>query len=265
MDVGQRIQLLRVKYNMTQKDLSEKIKVSVVSVGGWECGSRYPSAEAIVALAQVFNTTTDYLLGVSINQHRDEELLSQQELALVSNYRLLDKYGRQAVDAICHIECLRIKSAHKNKTISLRNIGIKASTRYIPKYITPSAAGFSAPLDGDDFEMILADDAVPSDADFAVRIQGDSMNPYICDGDTVYVKRCSELSIGDIGIFCVDGAMYCKQYYIDSENNLILLSANEKLKHTNIIINQNNISDVKCYGKVIIDDRVDIPSYIYSE
>lgn len=89
-----------------------------------------------------------------------------------------------------------------------------------------SAAGYSVPLDGDDFKMILVDENVPSDADSAVDIQGNSMYPYIQDGDTVYVKKDCELSIGDVGIFCVDGAMYCKQYYINEESNLTLVSGN---------------------------------------
>ena len=37
--------------------------------------------------------------------------------------------------------------------------------------------------------MILVDENVPDDADFAVGIQGNSMSPYIHDGDTVYVIK----------------------------------------------------------------------------
>mgnify|MGYP000706428936 CR=1 FL=1 len=74
--------------------------------------------------------------------------------------------------------------------------------------------------------MILVDSSVPEEADYAVYIQGNSMYPYIHDGDMVYVKKDAELSVGDVGIFCVDGAMYCKQYYLDDNNNLVLVSAN---------------------------------------
>ncbi len=52
-------------------------------------------------------------------------------------------------------------------------------------------------------------------ADFAVRIQGDSMEPYIHDESVVYVNR-DPLADGDVGIFCVDGAMLCKQYHRDT-------------------------------------------------
>ena len=118
------------------------------------------------------------------------------------------------------------------------------------------------PLDGDDFEMILVDDDVPNDADFAVCIQGDSMCPYIKDGDTVYVRRDCELNSGDVGIFCVDGAMYCKQYYIDNNRNVTLVSANPKLRGTNVYIGTDSGASVECYGKVLLDSQIAIPDYI---
>ena len=139
----------------------------------------------------------------------------------------------------------------------------KSPARYIPRYSTPSAAGYSVPLDGDDFEMILVDDSVPSDADFAVGIQGNSMYPYIHDGDTVYVKKDCDLSVGDVGIFCVDGAMYCKQYYIDADRNLTLVSANPRLRNTNVYLSSEGSSEFRCYGKVLLECRIELPDYLF--
>ena len=112
--------------------------------------------------------------------------------------------------------------------------------------------------------MILVDDSVPSDADFAVGIQGNSMYPYIHDGDTVFVKKDCELEIGDVGIFCVDGAMYCKQYYVDEYHNLILVSANPRLKNTNVFVANDSDTEVQCYGKVLLDSRIALPDYLFN-
>lgn len=266
MKLCERIHSLRLNSNMTQKELSELINVSVVSVGGWENGTRKPSAEAIISLSQVFNVTTDYLLGVMVEPEKDSFLLSQSEKTLLSNYRILDKHGRKAVDTISIIEKSRVESEKKCKQITVSNVAPinKRSARYIPRYTTPAAAGSSIPLDGDDFEMILVDDTIPYEADFAVGIQGNSMYPYISDGDTVYVKQCTDISVGEVGIFCVDGAMYCKQYFLDDERNLYLLSANPRLKHTNVFVGADSGSDVRCYGKVLLG-RIELPDYIYDE
>ena len=255
MKFNERLQSLRIKSDMTQKELGNAIGVSVVSIGGWENGTRKPSAEAIISLSKVFHVTTDYLLGVIANPEKDTSLLSKGEKTLLNNYRLLDSHGKRAVDALCLIEKSRVES--EDNLYKSCN-----SARYIPRYTTPAAAGSSIPLDGNEFEMVLVDDTTPIDADFAVGIQGNSMYPYISDGDTVYVKRCSELSIGDIGIFCVDGEMYCKQYYLDEEENLILLSVNPRQRHTNVFVKSDSGVNVRCYGKVLLGYRVNLPDYI---
>lgn len=263
MELCDRIKSLRIKNSMTQKELGTYLKVSEVSIRNWETGIKNPSMLAVVAMAKVFNVTTDYLLGVSIEPEKDNLLLNQQEITLLSNYRVLDKYGRKAVDTLCVLEKSRVEAERKPKPkAEIISFETKPS-RYIPRYTTPSAAGYSVPLDGDDFEMILVDDNVPTDADFAVGIQGNSMYPYIKDGDTVYVKKDCELSIGDIGIFCVDGAMYCKQYFVDGDRNLILVSANPRLRNTNVFIRADSEASVRCYGKVLLDYKIDLPSYIY--
>ena len=262
MELGERIKALRIEKQLTQKKLGKYLGVSEVSVRCWENGTKSPSMNAIILLANLFNVTTDYLLGVAVDENKDNHLLSQQETALLSNYRILDKYGRKVVDAICILEKTRVESeiTKQGHRMSMQT-SEKSPNRYIPRYTTPSAAGYSAPLSGNDFEMILADNSVPYDADFAVRIQGNSMHPYIHDGDTVYVKKDCELSIGDVGIFCVDGAMYCKQYYIDKERNLTLVSANPRLSHTNVFVGSDSGSDVRCCGKVLLEQKIPLPDY----
>lgn len=261
MEVHDRIKGLRIHRAMTQKDFSNALGVSVVSIQNWENGNKKPSMSAIVSIAKFFGVTTDYLLGIAPNKEADFSLLSQTEQKLLSDYRSLDKYGKNAVIAICAVEKNRMVSEKRQENIVDITIKESAPSRYIPRYTTPSAAGSSVPLDGDDFEMILVDDSVPYNADFAVGIQGNSMLPYIHDGDTVYVKRDCELNIGDVGIFCVDGAMYCKQYFIDKERNLTLVSANPRLKHTNVYVGADSGASVQCYGKVLLGFRVQLPDY----
>lgn len=265
MKISDRIKGLRIKNSMTQKELAATLGISVVSIQCWENGTKNPSMAAIISIATRFGVSTDYLLGVSCNQSADAALLSIPEKKLIDDYRSLDTYGKKAVDSICAVEKARVRSAvttakPKSKIVQISDVDTTPQ-RYIPRYTTPSAAGSSVPLDGEDFEMILADDSVPYDADFAVGIQGNSMFPYIHDGDTVYVKRNCELQIGDVGIFCVDGAMYCKQYYVDENRNLTLVSANPRLQHTNVRVSTECDSKVVCYGKVLLGKKIPLPDY----
>lgn len=251
MKLCDRIQMLRIKHDMTQKELSAKINVSMVSINGWERGTRKPSADAIVSLSQVFGVSTDFLLGMPEKSDTDNLFpITREEQRLLSDFRSLDSCGKKIVSTVCSME-----KSHIPQSVVLpqqQKPHIHSSARYIPKYITPSAAGLSAPLDGDDFTMVLVDDSVPDIADFAVTIQGTSMEPYIKDGDVVYVQRTTSLSNGEVGIFCVNGAMYCKQYYVDDNGDLELVSANENQKHTNLHISKENNDSVVCYGRVLL-------------
>ena len=108
--------------------------------------------------------------------------------------------------------------------------------------------------------MILVDNSVPSDADFAVRIQGDSMEPYISDGSMVFVNKDAEITNGDVGIFCVDGAMYCKQFFKDTDGNVYLLSANPNRTNANVFLSADCGSEFRSSGKVIMES-IPLPDY----
>lgn len=267
MEFGQRLKNLRLEGGFTQQDLASAIGVSVMAVRNWERGVRKPAMDAIVALGKTLNISADILLGISLsNQPKSSLVLSPTEKKLLTNYQSLDSYGKKAVETICLLEKERVNAAIKKPAPKVINFeAAKSRERFIPRYTTPSAAGFNVPLDGDDFEMLLVDDDVPSDADYAVDIQGNSMSPYIHDGDMVYVKKCEELSIGDVGIFCVDGAMYCKQYYINDEGNLTLVSANPELKRTNIFLSADSGSSVRLCGKVLLNQRIELPDYLFED
>lgn len=267
MEFGQRLKNLRLKQKKTQQDLASSVGVSVVAVRNWEHGSKKPSMDTLIALGTALNTSIDDLLGIAGCFQPAGVILSPTEKNLLDNYQALDQHGRRAVDAICAIEKERMDALLKAslpKVINIRET-VKVRERYVPHYTTPSAAGFNVPLDGADFEMMLVDETVPEDADYAVDIDGSSMEPYIHDGDMVFVKKDTDLMIGDVGIFCVDGAMYCKQYFIDDDGNLILVSANPALRHTNVFVPVDSGSSVTTCGKVLLDCKVELPDYLFDE
>lgn len=257
MELFDKIRALRLSQEMTQKELGQKLQVSEVSVRNWETGVKKPSIGAIIALSKLFDVSTDYILGVDYNTDFHPIYIDKQEKKLLNHYRQLDSHGKKVVDTICMLESSRIESQTKDI------IELNASQRHIPLYYTPAAAGKSVPVENNDYELIVVDCNTPADADFAVKIQGNSMSPYIQDGEIVYIKKDCELTIGDVGIFCINGITYCKQYYIDKDNNLILVSLNPALRDTNIIINANDDSaTIRCYGKVLLGYKIKIPEYI---
>ena len=76
--------------------------------------------------------------------------------------------------------------------------------------------------------------------DFAIGVNGDSMEPTYNDGDTLLIKKQSDINIGEIGIFMINGEAFVKEL-----GDGVLISHNKKYK--DIHINDSVI----CLGKVI--------------
>lgn len=60
-----RLQLLRKQAGLQQKELAAEIGMSANAISMMETGNRETSFEKLVALAEFFHVSTDYLLGVS--------------------------------------------------------------------------------------------------------------------------------------------------------------------------------------------------------
>jgi len=65
MKFSERLKQLRINNKLTQEELAQKIGLSRHAVTGYENGKREPSIKTILALSELFECSTDYLLGVS--------------------------------------------------------------------------------------------------------------------------------------------------------------------------------------------------------
>lgn len=161
----------------------------------------------------------------------------------LAKWRALDAPGRALTELVMDHELARVRDAAATAA---------ATQRIIPLYLTPAAAGYASPALGADYEEY----AVPLDspADFAVRIAGDSMAPWIEDGSTVLVRR-SPIEVGDVGLFFVDGDMKCKQYLRDVYGTVYLLSLNPLRRDANMTIPADSGVTLCCFGKVLLDRK----------
>lgn len=61
-EIGDKISILRTRAHMTQAAFAERMDVSRQTVSKWELGSALPEPEKIVAISELFQVSTDYLL-----------------------------------------------------------------------------------------------------------------------------------------------------------------------------------------------------------
>ena len=62
MTLGQKLQTLRTDAAMSQEDLADRLGVSRQAVSKWELDKTVPDVKYIVALSELFQVSTDYLL-----------------------------------------------------------------------------------------------------------------------------------------------------------------------------------------------------------
>ena len=60
-----RLKTLRKSHNLTQTDIAMKLEIAKSTVAGYEKGFRKPKIKTVNQLAEIFNTSTDYLLGLT--------------------------------------------------------------------------------------------------------------------------------------------------------------------------------------------------------
>ena len=77
------------------------------------------------------------------------------------------------------------------------------------------------------------------------------MAPYIADGSVAYVNR-DPLKAGDVGIFCVDGDVFCKQYYKDPAGIVYLFSLNRARADADVVLPSSGGRSLVCFGRGIL-------------
>ena len=60
---AENLKLWRTSQGLSQKELADEINVSFQTISHWETGYAVPNIEQFIALADIFNTTIDELVG----------------------------------------------------------------------------------------------------------------------------------------------------------------------------------------------------------
>lgn len=241
MAFGERLRQRREELGISRTELADRLGVSRSAVGNYETGVSAPKEEVLLRLFDALHVDPNYLYRDSFRAVGFS--CSDEEKRLLEKYRGLSMTGRRTVHAL-------VDSLSQWQT-ELQSEQPATEPRLIPLYFSPAAAGYAAPAFGEDYELISVAGDVPPGAELAVRIQGDSMEPLITDGSVVYVNH-DPLQNGDVGIFCVDGDMLCKQYYKDPLGMVYLFSLNRRRADADVIFSRGSGRSLTCFGRVIM-------------
>ena len=191
MSVGQRLRQRRMELNMTQTELARRLGVTPAVVSNYESGQNPVRSELLEKLIQVLDVEPNVLFQ-DIYQGAGFPV-SGEERRLVERYRGLTTVGRQTLQSVA--EALEAYQA---------DLDLPApEVRQIPLYRCPAAAGFAAPVFGEDFDYIEVTGDVPRGAEFAVSptsgtapLSTSTATPWPAGtwGSSVWTVRCSASS-----------------------------------------------------------------------
>ncbi|MBW2084413.1 MAG: helix-turn-helix transcriptional regulator [Deltaproteobacteria bacterium] len=68
----ERLKLLRIEKGLTQEQLGKMVNLAQQTISHYEKGALQPDLKSLVEFAKIFQTTTDYLLGVTNDRYKPE-------------------------------------------------------------------------------------------------------------------------------------------------------------------------------------------------
>ena len=255
MDYIERIKEIKSQRKITNDKLSEMTGIPLGTLSKIMAGiSDSPKLSNIVAIADALGCTLDYIVS-GTPENNNNFTLTAKEMDFIELYRGLDTHSREVVEmvarkeserngAIASIQAEKQKSTQKSaKILPTLNSSKGLGKRTVLLYDLAVSAGTGVYLDDTDTtEISIPDNEKTRIADFALRINGNSMEPKYHDGDIVLVEDTDSVEVGELGIFVLDGNGYFKMFGGDR-----LISLNDD--YGDILL--HGYSEVVCCGRVV--------------
>ena len=255
MTLTEKLNILMDERGMTRGTLAERTGIPYNTiVGFYTKGYRNMKLSTLKRIGAFFGISLDILCDDTCT------LDGREQSRTVRQYQTLNRANQAVVDLL--VDSLAqlqqpesAQAAHDAPAAQEAQAADGGQTAYIREFLSPAAAGSASPVLNEDYVLAIRTPDIPAAADYAVRIAGNSMEPFIHDGARVYVSRTNELAAGDVGIFFVDGDMKCKQFFRDDAGNIRLLSLNRACRDTDMYIPASSGITVFCFGRVLLERR----------
>jgi len=249
MGIGYRIKEARENQGLTQIELGKIIGVTGSAITNYENETSHPKEAIMYKLIEALKVDANYLFQDCVKLPKEANDITLSEYDHIKKYRSLDSHGQETVSYILDREAERVAALREQKEyIDNLNIFAQKNNTSTPKmrlinyyYCLASAGTGQIIFDMPPTKRIEIPD-IPKykKADYAIGVNGKSMEPVYYDGDMLLVEMTESIEVGEIGIFSVDNECYVKKL---GENELISLNPD----YNNIPLNET----AHCMGKVI--------------
>ena len=237
---------MRKKSGMSLEEISVQSGIPKGTLAKITSGiTKAPPLETMRKLVYSMGYTLDDLdRGLERSEH-----FSKEEKTHIQKYRLLDPYGKEAVDGVLDVEsrrCEAIRAAALHKERKEMEISQELQDNVI--YLRFSVPGYSMPMSAgtgqeagqeypENYQLVREP---PRGTSYIATVSGNSMEPTYHDGDLLFIHACEEIAVGQVGVFYMDGKQWVKE-----------LGAEVLLSHYPDYPPRTITEDIRCQGLVL--------------
>ena len=251
MSFGESLTKIRQSKGISRKEFAEQLGIPYTTLRNYETGQREPGHKLLIKMALLLSVSVDNLIGRKLEptMQKDGQATLQEMENLVKKYRLLDPYGKEAVDGVLDVEsrrCEAIRAAALHKERKEMEISQELQDNVI--YLRFSVPGYSMPMSAgtgqeagqeypENYQLVREP---PRGTSYIATVSGNSMEPTYHDGDLLFIHACEEIAVGQVGVFYMDGKQWVKELGAE-----VLLSHNPDYPPRTIT------EDIRCQGLVL--------------
>lgn len=236
MSFGENLIALRKARGISRKELADALEIPYTTLRNYETDAREPGHVFLVKLAQLLNVSVDSLVGAPEKQ-KSAPSLSNEALDVARRYDAAPDNIKGIVNAVLDL----------NNGADVTPTAAPKKTKVIPLFGARFAAGTpetAGDLEWENYET------TNQKADFAIHVNGDSMEPVLQDGTIALgVRRFPQA--GEVGAFRIDGEFLVKQFVQDSQGNVYLFSVNRDRSDADLVLWHDSDRDLQCYGTIL--------------
>lgn len=257
MDFLEKLDFLMERFDLTRTTLSQKSGIPYTTIDAWyKKGYEGLKLTTLRKLAQYFNTTLDYWFLTEVtdpNYGKSSGFkVEYDEMEHINKYRFVSTYspnGATVVDAVLDREnaiAEQLKEQKERieeleKSVLPDNIH-NSDARFINYYYHLASAEtgkivFNMPPTE---KIEIPDIPEYKKVNYAIGVNGNSMEPEYSDGDTLLIEMSKDIEVGEVGIFLVENESYVKKL---GDGELVSLNS----EYNNIPLTENS----RCMGRVV--------------
>lgn len=134
MSFGARLKGLRLEKNMQQSELGRLLNITNVAVSHYENDNRKPTPEIISKVSDIFNVSTDYLLGNTTSKRKYYDLTEKDEKSIE---KTLEKLVEELDNGLYSKDMEEYDEDSRDLLINALSMGLSVAKKEAKRKYTP--------------------------------------------------------------------------------------------------------------------------------